>query len=71
MGARRRRINKARLGIFDVWSGGADEEGGNRPPKSAVLRSQQIGGIPWAVYAAWAVVALVLFVIVKFPHILA
>lgn len=31
MGARRRRLNKERIGIFDLYSGSADEETGEPP----------------------------------------
>jgi hypothetical protein len=85
MGARRRRINKERLGIFGGWGAADDEESGGsgkatraqqlvynnrRSSSRGSSRELQIGGVPLAVWIAWAAVALVVFLIVKFQYLL-
>lgn len=75
MGARRRRLNKEKLGIFGLYGGSTadDEESGGGGKATRRARSNgetQIGGIPWVVWVAWAVVALVVYFIFKYQHLL-
>lgn len=77
MGARRRRINKERVGIFGAWRGDDDEESGGAA--AAKKQAQKVaartpggssGGIPLVVWGAWAVVGLVIFLLFRYQHLL-
>lgn len=74
MGARRRRINKERLGIFGLYAGSADEESGGdarrRASAPSVIDPRSPRDVPWAVWVAWGAVALVGFFLFRFQHLL-